>query len=34
MTKQELSYHVELKRQLAADLELLAFLEKIGRAHV
>lgn len=27
MTKQELSYHVELKRQLAADLELLASLE-------
>lgn len=27
MTKQELSHHVELKRQLAADLELLASLE-------
>lgn len=27
ITKQELSYHVELKRQLAADLELLASLE-------
>lgn len=27
MTKQELSYHVELKGQLAADLELLASLE-------
>lgn len=27
MTKQELSYHVELKKQLAADLELLTSLE-------
>lgn len=27
MTKQELSHHVELKKQLAADLELLASLE-------
>ncbi len=27
MTKQDLSYHVELKKQLAADLELLASLE-------
>jgi len=27
MTKQELSYHVELKKQVAADLELLASLE-------
>ena len=26
-TKQELSHHVELKKQLAADLELLASLE-------
>jgi len=27
MTKQELSYHVELKKQLTADLELLTSLE-------
>lgn len=27
MTKEELSYHVELKKQLAADLELLSTLE-------
>lgn len=27
MTKQELSHHVELKKQLAADLELLTSLE-------
>lgn len=27
MTKEELSYHVELKKQLAANLELLASLE-------
>lgn len=32
MTKQELSHHVELKRQLAADLDLLAALEVCGLA--
>lgn len=30
MTKEELSYHAELKKQLAADLELLAFLETVA----
>lgn len=30
MTRQELSHHVDLKRQLAADLELLASLEAMA----
>lgn len=30
MTKQELSNHMELKRRLEADLELLASLESVG----
>lgn len=32
MTRQELTHHVELKKQLAADLELLASLEAAGLA--